>query len=181
MMKRLSKWVCVVVATGLLAGTATAAETVAAGKVKTIKADKKEFVLTDAAGKDWTFKLADDVMINRNGKESAGDLKAGDPVSVCYDKGAVSWTARYILVQDADNKNCDLVRGTLKSYNADKKELVLTDDKGKDWTFDRADAKVRLNKTESKMRDIKIGDQVLAIVEKSGDKFNLKQVIAERK
>jgi hypothetical protein len=180
-MKSLSKWVCVMVATGLLAGTATAADTVSAGKVKSINADKKEFVLTDAANKDWTFKIADNVLINRNGKESAGELKPGDPVSICYDKGAVTWTAHYILVQDGDNKNCDLVRGTLKSYNADKKEMVMTDDKGKDWTFDRVDAKVRLNRQEGKMRDIKIGEPVLALVERNGEKFTLKQVMAERK
>ena len=70
-----------------LAGTAVAADAIAAGKVKAINADKKEFVLTDSAGKDWTIKLGDNVIINRGGKESQSDLKAGDPVNVCYDKG----------------------------------------------------------------------------------------------
>src|ERR1700683_5608313 len=123
-MKSFSKWVIALAATVLLAGTSTAADTVATGKVKSINADKKDMVLTDAAGKDWTIKLGDKVLINRDGKESPSDLKAGDPVSVCYDKGLLTWTAHYILVQEGANKNLNLVYGSVKSYDADKKQLA---------------------------------------------------------
>ena len=62
----------------------------AAGKIKGVNANKKEFVLTDSAGKDGTIKLGDNVVINRGGKESQSDLNAGDAVNVCYDKGGVN-------------------------------------------------------------------------------------------
>ena len=72
-MRNLSKWAGAVVALVLLAGTSAAADAVAAGKVKTINADKKAVVLTDADGKDATFKLGDNVVINRDGKDYALD------------------------------------------------------------------------------------------------------------
>ena len=52
----------------LLAGPAVAADAIAAGKVKAVNADNKEIVLTDGAGRDWTIKLGDTVIINRGGK-----------------------------------------------------------------------------------------------------------------
>lgn len=179
-MKRFSKWVSALAATVLLAGTSAAADAVSTGKVKSINADKKELVLTDAAGKDWTIKLGDKVIINRDGKESPTDLKAGDPVSVCYDKGLLSWTAHYILVQEGDNKNLNLVRGSVKGYDADKKQVAFTDDQGKEWTFDLGDAKLRLNQEDTKVKNIKIGDHALLIVEKTGDKMALKCLMAKR-
>jgi hypothetical protein len=177
----LSKWVSAVVAIVLLAGAAAAAETVTFGKVKSVNADKKEFVLADAADKDWTFKIGDKVVINRGGKESQSDLQAGDAVNVLYDKGVLAWTARYILVQEGDTKNCDLVRGSVKGYDASKKQLDVTDEQGKERSFAMGDAKVHLNKQDSKVEDVKIGDTVLAIVETVGDKVTLKSVMIDRK
>lgn len=169
------------VAIVLLANSASAADTVSGGKVKTINADKQEFVLTDVNNKDWTIKLGDKVVINRGGKESKSDLKADDVVNVCYDKGLITWTAHYILIQEGDTKNCELVRGTVKSYDADKKQVDLTDERGKDLIFTMGDAKVRLNLQPSKIEDMKIGDHFLAIVERVGDKETLKCFMAERK
>ena len=158
----------------MLAGPAVAEDAVSAGKVKVVNAEKKDFVLTDSAGKDWTIKLGDDVVINRAGKESQSDLNAGDSVNVCYDKGILTWTAHYILVQEGNTKNCELVHGTLKNYDVDKKEVTFTDHHEKDWTFPIGSAKVRLNKQDSKIEDIKIGDRALGIVEKDGDATTLK-------
>jgi hypothetical protein len=179
-MKCFSKWVCALVATALLAGTTMAGEAVATGKVKTINADKKEFVLTDPAGKDFTVKLGDAVVINRGGKETSSDLKAGDAVSVLYDKGVLTWTSEYILVQEGTNKNCEMVHGTIKSYDPSKKQLAF-EGHGKEWTFAMGDAKVRLNMQESKVDDVKIGDNAAAIVEMMGDKATLKSLLIERK
>lgn len=178
---RLSKWFSALAATLLLATTATAADAIFAGRVKGINADKKEFILTDAAGKDSTFKLDDNVVINRDGKEGKSDLKAGDPVNVCYDKGLLTWTARYILVQEGDRMNCELVLGTVKSYDADKKQLTFTDAQGKDLSFTMGDAKVRLNQADSKVENVKIGDHALAIMEKIGGKESLKCLMVNRK
>jgi len=180
-MKSLSKWVSATVAVVLLAGTSAAAETVSAGKVKSIHADKKEFVMTDSAGKDWTFKLGDKVVINRGGKESQSDLNVGDPVNVMYSKGVLAWTAQYILVQEGDAKNWELMYGTVKSYDSDKKQLAFTDEDRKDRTIDMGDAKVKLNTNPGKIDEVKIGDHVLAIVEKAGDKLTLKSLMIERK
>ena len=165
----------------MLAGPAVAEDAVSAGKVKVVNAEKKDFVLTDSAGKDWTIKLGDDVVINRAGKESQSDLNAGDPVNVCYDKGLLTWTAHYILVQEGNTKNCELVHGTLKNYDVDKKEVTFTDHREKDWTFPIGSAKVRLNKQDSKIEDIKIGDRALGIVEKDGDATTLKCLMFEHK
>ena len=63
-MRSLSKWVSSLAAVVLLAGASAAADTVTAGKVKTILAEKKSFVLTEAAtNKDHTFKLGANVVI----------------------------------------------------------------------------------------------------------------------
>ena len=43
------------------------------------------------------------------------------------------------------------------------------------------DAKVRLNREDSKIGDIKIGDKALAIVEKIGEVTTLKCLMIERK
>ena len=165
----------------MLAGPAVAEDAVSAGKVKVVNAEKKDFVLTDSAGKDWTIKLGDDVVINRGGKDSQSDLNAGDSVNVCYDKGILTWTAHYILVQEGNTKNCELVHGTLKNYDVDKKEVTFTDHRQKDWTFPIGSAKVRLNKQDSKIEDIKIGDRALGIVEKDGDATTLKCLMFEHK
>lgn len=180
-MKSISKWVSAVAAIVLLAGTAVAADTLMAGKVKSVNAEKKSFVLTDGAGKDNTFKLGDDVVINRGGKEIASDLKAEDVVSVCYDKGTLTWKAHYILVKEGDAKNYQLMRGSFKNYDADKKTFTYTDVGGKDWTFDMNGSKVRLNMQASKIEDIKIGDTTLAIVEEIGDNRTLKDLMVARK
>ena len=180
-MKVLTQSLCAMAAFVLLAGPTVAADAVAAGKVKGVHAEKKEFVLTDSEGKDWTFKLGDTVVINRGGKESQSDLNAGDPINVCYDKGLLTWTAHYILVQEGDTKDCVLVNGTVKSYDADKKQVTFTDHKDKDWTFPMAKAKVRLNRQESKIENIKIGDHALAILEKMEGGPTLKCLMIDRK
>jgi hypothetical protein len=179
-MMRLSKWISALAATVLLAGTATSADAISAGKVKAINSDKTEFVLTDAAGKDSTFKLSDNVVINRGGQGSKSDLKANDKVNVCYDKGFRTRTAHYILVREGDSKNCELRHGTVKSYDVDNKQLAFTDAQGKDLSFAMGDAKVRLNKADSKVENVKIGDHALAIVEKIGDKETLKCLMVQR-
>jgi hypothetical protein len=180
-MKNFSKWFSGLAAIVLLAGPAVAADAVAAGKVKEVNAGKEEFVLTDSAGKDWTFKLGDTVIINRGGKESKSDLNAGDQVNVCYNKGLVHRTAHYILVQEGDTKDCLLVHGSIKKYDADKNQVTFTDtDRAKDWTFSMGHAKVRRNGGNSKIGDSKIGDRVLAIVERVGEGTILKCLMIER-
>jgi hypothetical protein len=164
----------------LLAGPVMAADAVVPGVVKSINSDKKEFVMADLrfVNKEVTIKFGADVVINRSGTESKSDLKVGDIVNVCHDNGTFTWSAHYILILAGDNKDYVLMHGTVKT--ADAKELVLTDN-GKDLTFALGDAKVSLNKGASKIGDVKIGDQCLAIVEKIGDKTTLKTAMVNRK
>lgn len=134
-MNSFSKCACAMMAIVLMAGMASAADAISVGKVKSIKADKKEFVLTDAAGKDTTIKLGTDVVINRGGKETAGDLNENDMVNVCYDKGTFTSTAHYIVVQEGNSKNWKLMHGTFKGYDPGKKLLSFTDVGGTDLAF----------------------------------------------
>jgi hypothetical protein len=180
-MQSFSKWVSAVAAVLLVGGVAVAGDAITFGKIKTINADKKEVTMTDVAGKDFAFKLGDNVVINHGGKESKTDLKEGETVNILYDKGLVTWTAHYILVQDGDYKTCELMQGAVKSYDGDKKELGFTDEHAKEWTFTMGDAKVRLNKEDSKIADVKIGDKVVVIVDKVKDKTVLKCVMVDRK
>jgi hypothetical protein len=180
-MKSFSKCASAMAAIVLLAGMASAADTISSGKVKAVRPAKKEFVLTDAGGKDWTFKLGADVVINHGGKESTSDLNAGDAVNVCYDKGTFTWTAHYILVRKGESKNWKLVQGTFKGYDTDRKQLAFTDAGGKDLAFAWGDGKVRLNRKYTSVDNIKIGDKGLFILDKSGDTTTLKAVMLERK
>lgn len=180
-MKSFSKLSCAVAAFALLAGVVAAADTVSFGKVKSVNADNKSFVMTDAADKDFTFKVGDALIINRGGKESKSDLKAGDPISVCYDSGVFSWTAHYILVQDGAAKNSKLVRGNVKSYDADTKQLAVTVDNAKTMMYPIGNAAVRLNMKDSKIDDVRIGDHALLIVDMAGDKSTLRSVMVDRK
>jgi hypothetical protein len=167
-MMSFSKCIFAVAAIVLLAGPSAAADVILAGKVKSINAEKKTFVVTDAGGKDHSLRFDDNVTINRDGKDSKSDLKAGDPVNVCHDNGTFTWMARYILVQDGASKNCSLVRATFKSYDAANKQLTFTDTAdNKDWTFAMTDTKMHLNGQNSKAENLKIGDAAVAIVDRT--------------
>jgi biopolymer transport protein ExbD len=87
-MKRVPTWFVVVLALAFLvalAAPALAAD--AKGKIKTINADKDEFVITDADGKDLTFMLDKDAKVTLADKDvKLKDLKKDAEVEVKYDK-----------------------------------------------------------------------------------------------
>jgi hypothetical protein len=59
----------------------------AKGKVKTVTADKNEFVIVDEGGKSWTIMMAKDGKISLNDKQGKlADLQADDEVTVTYEK-----------------------------------------------------------------------------------------------
>jgi hypothetical protein len=77
--------VLALVAVFSLATTAWAID--AKGKVKTVAADKNEFVMTDADGKDWTITASKDCKIQVNAKDAKlADLQANDEVQISYEK-----------------------------------------------------------------------------------------------
>jgi len=165
-MKFFSTWFGALAAVVMLAAPAAAADAIFVGKVKTINAEKKTCVLTDADGKDHNFALDANVIVNRAGKESNSDLKAGDAVQVCYDPGIATWTCHYILVQEGDTKNWDLSRCTFKSYDAASKKITFTNPaKSTDYEFAVGDARVNLNGKASTMESMKIGDEAFVLVD----------------
>jgi phosphate-selective porin len=180
MMMRQTKWFSALLAIALLASTAAAADTVASGKIKSINADNKTFVLTDSADKDYTFKLGGDLVINRAGKEGKSDLKTGDSVSVCYDPGVFSWTSHYILIHEGATKNSTLSHGTFKSYDTEKKQLAFTDSLKKDTMYAMGDAMVRVNMKDSTVQDLKIGEHALLITNNVAGKTTLASVMVQR-
>lgn len=176
----LSKWCGATLAIAMLASVAAAADTVASGKVKSINADNKTFVLTDAADKEFTFKFGDSLVVNRSGKESKSDLKSGDVVNICFDKGVFTWTAHYILVREGTSRNSELIRGTVKGYDADRKELAFSNEANKDSTYPMGKAMVRLNMEDSKIENLKIGDHALLIVDMLEGRPTLQSVMVDR-
>lgn len=83
-----------------LASSAAAAE--AKGKIKTINADKHEFVMNDADGKAVTFTVPKDCKCTLNDKEAKlADLQADDEVVVTYEK-------------DGDKNNTTVIKATRK-------------------------------------------------------------------
>jgi hypothetical protein len=59
----------------------------AKGKVKSVAADKNEFVMTDETGKSWTISVGTDAKVRLNDKDSKlADLQADDEVQVTYEK-----------------------------------------------------------------------------------------------
>ena len=176
----LTKWLSATLAIVLMASTAAAADAVAGGKVKSINADNKSFVLTDSNDKDFTFKLSENLVVNRAGKESKSDLKVGDAIDVCYEKGTFTWTAHYILVQEGTSKNSGLIRGNVKSYNADTQELTFTNQVKKDSTYSMGKALVRVNMEDAKIENVKIGEHALLIVDTVDGKSTLQSVMIDR-
>jgi Cu/Ag efflux protein CusF len=175
----LTKWTSATMVIALMAGTA-AADAVADGKVKSINAEGKTFVLTDAKDKDFTFHLSDKLVVNRGGKESKSDLKAGDVVSVRYDQGLIHWTTNYILVIDASSKNCEMMYVTVKNYDAAKKEITFTNQDKKDSTFAMGNATVRFSMVDGTIDNVKIGDHALIIVDTVAGKATLQSVMVDR-
>ena len=87
-MIRVPKWLLVVLALAVLvcfAAPLLAEET--KGKIKSVSADKKEFVMTDDNGKDWEFTLTDEGKVKLGDKDiKLNELKEGDQVTITYDK-----------------------------------------------------------------------------------------------
>jgi hypothetical protein len=101
-MIRLPKWVLIVLALALLVGLTApvlAAET-AKGKIKSVTADKEQFVLTDKDGKDWTFHMDPKATVRLNDKDSKlNDLKVNDEVEIKYEKKGDRLIAQEVKAQ----------------------------------------------------------------------------------
>jgi biopolymer transport protein ExbD len=78
----------------VLALTVTALAADTKGKIKSVEADKHQFVFADSNGKNWTVTLAKDGKVFLNDKEGKlGDLQAGDEATITYEKSGDAITA----------------------------------------------------------------------------------------
>jgi len=180
-MNRKSIWGFAILAALLLCGAASAADTIAAGHVKRVNAEKREFVMVDGNNKEITFKLSDNTVMNRGGRESQSDLSGGDSVYVYHDAGLLTWTAKYVLIREGDSKNWELAHGKLKGYDGEKLNFTYTSDGGRDMTHSAAFARAWVNNREVQFDDLQIGDSVLLMFARSGGKTDLLWVMCERR
>ncbi len=101
-MIRMPKWIVPMLALAVvvgLTGALLAAET-AKGKIKSVNADKKEFVVTDKNDKDLTFHMDAAGKITLADKEvKLDELKKGDEVEVKYEKDGDKMIAKEIKVE----------------------------------------------------------------------------------
>jgi len=158
-----------------------AAESIAIGKIKSVELEKRDFILTDEMGKDRTVKYDEDTIINRGGRDGQSDLKANDAVCIYYETTGLMWRANYILIQEGESKNWSLGHGTVKSNDSEKKEITYTDDKGRSWTYSTVSVPVFINRAEAKVESIKVGERVMALLQKAGDQTTLKSLYVTRK
>ncbi len=101
-MIRMPKWIVPMLALAVvvgLTGALLAAET-AKGKIKSVNADKKEFVVTDKNDKDFTFLMDAAGKITLADKEvKLDELKKGDEVEIKYEKDGDKMIAKEIKVE----------------------------------------------------------------------------------
>jgi hypothetical protein len=100
-MIRLPKWTLGLLALAFLIGlTAPALAEEAKGSIKSVTADKNEFVLTDNLQKDYTFHLDAKGKVIINDKEGTlSDLKKGDEATVTWENKNGKMTASQVTVK----------------------------------------------------------------------------------
>jgi hypothetical protein len=153
-----------------LAGPLMAADTTK-GTVKSVSADKKEFVMTDENGKDWTFKEGNKFDVIINAKATTLDhLKPGEKVYITYDKEGTRLVASEVTVRAMGEAAGLTANGKIKSVDTTNNEFVLTDKNGKEWTFHVNDATkvMASNSKAAKLSNLKAGDQVRVHYMKKG-------------
>jgi len=160
-----------VVVTPPVKGDTDTDQQTATGTVKSVSTKNNQLVLT-IKDNDQTFRLSDSAKVRVGDKDAKlDDLKTGDKVTVTYRMQARA-------IRSAKGMH---LHGQIKSIDADKNELVLTDAKGKEHTFTLdKDAKVWVTSKESKISDLKKGDRVGVRYEKSGDDLKAQRIRAHR-
>lgn len=71
----------------------------ARGKVKSVTADRRQFVMADDAGKSWTVTVAPDAKVLLNDRPTKlSDLQTDDEVQVTYEKDGERLVATAVRV-----------------------------------------------------------------------------------
>jgi hypothetical protein len=181
-MNRHSNWLHLSLALAL--ALVMASPSLATVKVKSVAANQHQIVVTDKDGKDWTYTVTDGAKIFlANGKEGKlSDLKAGEEVTLLWEKRADKYFTNAILQQEGDLKDAMLANGTVKRVNADQNEIIVTDDKDKEWTYHLSDnGKVSVGAKTSKLADLKDGDKAILVYEKKGERYTLRDICVDRR
>ncbi len=72
-------------------------------------------------------------------------------------------------------------KGKIKKVSADQKELIVTDTNGKDLEFVMDDdAKIQLNDKDTKLKELKKGDEITITYEKKDGKLIASKVECKR-
>lgn len=131
------------------------------GRVQSVAADQNQMVIKDREGKERTLRVNQNTRIHRGDKEEKlADLKAGDEVFVAFDQQGDTLTARAIRAHQPGHQ-AEFALGQIQKVAADQHQLVLKDRQGKQRTFQIGrDAKVHVGDKESKLADLKEGNEV---------------------
>jgi len=89
--------------------------------------------------------------------------------------------AMILLVALAAPVLADEVKGKVKSITADKREFTVTDNDGKNHEFVLTeDGKVKVGDKDSKLSDLKEGDEVTITYEKKDGKMMVSEIKCKR-
>jgi Cu/Ag efflux protein CusF len=183
-MIRLPKWSLAVGTFALALGLAASALAMQStkGTIKSMDGDKSQVVVTDENGKDWTYHVQDGAKIYCDKIKDAklADLKVGSEVRLLWDKKEGKLCVEALIHTDGAYRTARLADGTIKT--ADDNQLVITDDKSKDWKYQLSDtAKVNVNDKSAKAGDLKSGDHVTIVYQKEGTRYTILDICAKRK
>jgi Cu/Ag efflux protein CusF len=180
-MNRLPKWLHL--SLGLALVLVVTGPALAAVKIKSVNADQKQITVTDQDNKDWTYTLTDNAKIflpdNKEGK--LNDLKAGQNISLLWEKRGDHYFTNAILLQEGDLRDAMLTEGTVKRVNAGQNEVVVSDKNNKDWTYHLMDnAKVSVGTRTGKLTDLKDGNQVVIVYQKKDNTYQVRDICTQR-
>jgi hypothetical protein len=158
------------------ADPAAAAEKPARGTVKSVAADLRQISVTDANGKLWTYQVLEPAAFfnTRAVTPRLADFRAGDDVTVLWEKRGDKLVASAVLLHEGDFKNSDLAEGTVTSVAPDSNQLTVTDSAGKAWTYHLTDSsKLALNNRGAKLGDFKAGEHVTIAWDKTSGRYTI--------
>jgi len=183
-MIRLPKWSLAVGTFGLALGLASSvlAMQSAKGTFKSMDGDKNQVVVTDENGKDWTYHVQDGARIycDKNKDAKLADLKVGSEVRLLWEKKDGKLCVQAVIHTDGAYRNSRLADGTIKT--AEENQLVITDDKSKDWKYQLSDtARINVNDKSAKAGDLKTGDHVTMVYDQEGTRYTILDICATRK
>ncbi len=146
------------------------------GRIVKIWSEQNRFTLKEIGGAEYTFQVGQDATIRLNDQDSKlADLKEGDQVTITYRMMARDINAGQPAQTAAG------ARGQIQRVMADQNQFILKDMSNREWTFQLVrEAKVRLNERDSRLADLKEGDQVCILYEKSGDLLMARELHSSR-